>query len=215
MPAHSTTVSVSMRPRVVSTARMTPRAMSKPVTSHQPSACAPAAQAARPIASVPRSALAMPSVGVCSPPRMRSGSIRPMCARTFLWRQQLGRQPERQRPPVAPVQLVPALGSGGDLDAPDGVEARHAVELEAGEQTDRLLREAGHRVRRVVLEDQSRRVRRRAAGLPQRALIENDDVAAPEQREMVGHAGAGDATADDDDAGVPRGGIIEVKGHGF
>ncbi len=54
--------------------------------------------------------------------------------------------------------------------------------------------------RRARLADESRRVPGRAAGEP--ALLEQDDVAHAELREVVGSRHAGDAAADDDDARV-------------
>jgi hypothetical protein len=68
-------------------------------------------------------------------------------------------------------------------------------------QLDRLLGEQRHRARRVVLEHEARRVRRRAARLPERALVDEHDVGASELGEVVGDAGACHAAADDEDAG--------------
>jgi hypothetical protein len=117
----------------------------------------------------------------------------------LLGRQQLRRQPEGHRAPEPAVQLLPALGRRRDLDPADAVEAP-----ELAEQLDRLLREPRHRARRVVLEHESRRVGRRAARLPQRALVDEHDVGAPQLGQVVGHAGARDAPADDHDSGRLR-----------
>jgi hypothetical protein len=62
---------------------------------------------------------------------------------------------------------------------------------------DRPLRQPRHRARRVVLEDQAGRVRRRAAGLEQRPLVDDDDVLPAALGEVVGDAGAGDPGAND------------------
>ena len=101
-------------------------------------------------------------------------------------------EPEAARPRPAAVELGPALLGGGDLDAAHGMEG-----VQRGELLDRPLRQARHRARRVVLEDQPGRVRGRAAGLPQRPLVD-DTISLPAALgEMVGDAGAGDAGADD------------------
>jgi hypothetical protein len=52
-----------------------------------------------------------------------------------------------------------------------------------------------------VLEDQPGRVRGRAAGLEQRALVDDHDLTPAALGQVVGHAGAGDAGPDHDDAG--------------
>jgi hypothetical protein len=57
--------------------------------------------------------------------------------------------------------------------------------------------QARHRPRRVVLEHEPRRVRRRAAGLPQRPGVDDDQPIPPARGEVVGDAGAGDPGAND------------------
>ena len=54
---------------------------------------------------------------------------------------------------------------------------------------------------RVVLEHEPGRVRRRAAGLPQRTLVEKDDAVPALLGQVVGNARAGDPAADDHHAG--------------
>src|SRR5207247_181262 len=65
-------------------------------------------------------------------------------------------------------------------------------------EADRVLRDPAHRPRRVRLEGQAGRVRRGAARLEQWALIDQEDVARAELREVVRGRGADDAGADDD-----------------
>ena len=103
---------------------------------------------------------------------------------------------EAARPRPAAVELGPALVGRGDLDAAHRVEG-----AERGELLDRPLRQARHRARRVVLEDQPGRVRGRAAGLEQRALVDDHDLLPAALGQVVGHAGAGDAGPDHDHAG--------------
>ncbi len=107
-------------------------------------------------------------------------------------RQETGLQAEGQSPPVAPVELLPALGRRRDLDAADGVEA-----ADAGVERDRSPGEPGHRVGRVDLEHETRGVRRRAARLPQRPLVDEDDVGPTQTREVVCQTGARDAAPHD------------------
>ena len=126
----------------------------------------------------------------------------------LLGREQRGGQPEGLRTAVAPVQLLPAGGGRGHLDAADGLER-----AERAEELDRLLGEQRHRRRRVVLEDEARRVRRRASGLPQRALVEQHDVAAAELGQVVRDAGPRDAAADDDDARGGGQGLVRNRAH--
>ena len=87
------------------------------------------------------------------------------------------------------------------IDPADPVPARLPVHLELAEQRHGVAGHRGHHVRRVELEDQPRRVRRRAAGLQQRPLVDEDDVGPALPGEVVGHAGAGDAGPDDHHTG--------------
>ena len=128
---------------------------------------------------------------------IRSGSRSGMRSATSRRREQLGVEPVAERAAVAAVELVPALLGRRDLDAADRVEAGQPVELERLSSVDRRPRELRHRVRRVELEHEPRRVRRRAAGLPQRALVDDHDVGPALAREVVGDARADDAGADD------------------
>ena len=64
-----------------------------------------------------------------------------------------------------------------------------------------LGRERRHLLGVVDGEDEVRRVSGRAAGVRQRALVEQHDVGPAQPREVVGEAVADDAAADDDGAG--------------
>ena len=79
--------------------------------------------------------------------------------------------------------------------------SRPGGRLRAPELLGRPLCQARHRPRRVVLEDQPRSVRRRAAGLEQRPLVDDHDLVPAALGEVVCDAGAGDAGPDHDDAG--------------
>jgi DNA-binding GntR family transcriptional regulator len=111
--------------------------------------------------------------------------------------EQRGVQPEAERAAVAARELGPALLGRRDLDAADRVEARQPVELERAEQRARGLRELRHRRRRVELEDEPGGVRRRAARLPQRPLVDHHQVGPALADQMMGHRGARDAGPDD------------------
>jgi hypothetical protein len=104
-------------------------------------------------------------------------------------------EPEAARARPAAVELGPALLGGGDLDAAHRMEG-----VQRGQLLHRPLRQARHRARRVVLEHEPRRVGGRAAGLPQRALVDDDDLLPAPLGEVVGDARAGDPGADDDHA---------------
>ena len=96
-------------------------------------------------------------------------------------------------------ELLHALGRARDLDAA-GLEER--VEL-------LVLREAVERELRHLLvvvdeEDEVGRVAGGAARIGQRALVDLDDVAPAQARQVVGHGVAHDAGADDDALGLAR-----------
>ena len=126
----------------------------------------------------------------------------------LLGREQRRGQAERLRPAVAAMELLPARVGRRDLDAADRVEG-----AERAEELDRLPGEQRHGRRAVVLEHEPRGVRRRAARLPQRALVEQHDVAAAELRQVVGDAGPGDAAADDHDARRRGEGLHRYRAH--
>jgi hypothetical protein len=98
--------------------------------------------------------------------------------------------PARARP--AAVELGQAFVGRGDLDAADRV-----VGVVRGQRLDRPLRQARHRARRVVLEDEAGGMRRRATGREQLPSVDHDDVLPASLGEVVGDAGAGDPGAND------------------
>jgi hypothetical protein len=86
---------------------------------------------------------------------------------------------------------------GGDLHATDRVEARLAVEFQPRIAPDAVAREVGHRLRRIGLEDEPRRMRGRPARLEQRPLIQDHHVPPAEIGEMRRGAAADDAGPDE------------------
>src|SRR4029453_12260399 len=106
------------------------------------------------------------------------------------------------RPPEFAPQIEPPLRRPGDLQAPDAVPARLTVELQRAVELDRPPGQRRHRLRGVRLENQTWRMRRGAAGVEQRPLIEYDDVAQPLSCQIVGRTGADDAGSDDDERGA-------------
>ena len=104
------------------------------------------------------------------------------------------------------AQLLHPLLGARDLDAAAlGVDA-HLVVL------PRAFRgEVRHLLRVVDGEDEVRGVAGRAAGVRQRALVEQHDVCPPEPGEVVGDAVADDAAADDDGARAGRKAAHEVS----
>lgn len=93
-------------------------------------------------------------------------------------------------------QVGEAFGGPGDLEAADRFGAGLAVELHACPELDSAACEAGHGLGGVDLEDEAGRGGR-AAGLEERALVDDDDFAPAEFRQVVSEAAAGDAGADD------------------
>ena len=109
--------------------------------------------------------------------------------------EELGVDAPRHRRRRPPLQLLHPLGRAGDLDAAAPGEDAHLLVLD-----DAVEGERGHLLRVVGQEDEVRRVTGRAAGVRQRPLVEQDDVAPAETGEVPGHAVADDAGADDHDA---------------
>ncbi len=105
----------------------------------------------------------------------------------------------RLRVAVPAVQLSPALRGRRDLQAADGVEAPGPVQRQVRELAHRVLRQLGHRLAGIGLEDQSRRVRARPAGGEQRSLVEHGDVGPTAFGQLVGQRAPDDAGADDHD----------------
>ena len=99
-------------------------------------------------------------------------------------------------------QVDEAFGGPGYLEAADRFGAGLAVELHACPELDGAARESGHGLGGVDLEDEAGRVGGRAAGLEERALVDDDDFAPAEFRQVVCDAAAGDAGADDYRAGA-------------
>ena len=100
---------------------------------------------------------------------------------------------------VAPAQVGEARLRRGHLQAADLPEAPLPVERQPAVLRDRVLRELGHRLRRVGLEDETRRVRGRAARRVQRPLLEHRDVGPATGDELVGEGRAHDPRPDDHD----------------
>ena len=112
----------------------------------------------------------------------------------------------------APATAVPSLSfqvgeplrRPGHLEAAHGLGARNAVEFQPRPQVDGVASKARHRLGGVDLEDEARGVGRGAAGLEERALIDDDDVPPPKLCQVVCDAATGDPRANDDRPGAPR-----------
>ena len=100
------------------------------------------------------------------------------------------------------MELPKAVIGQGQLEAAHLVEAPRPVELERARLLDGVAGELGHGLGAVRLEHEPRRVRRRAAGREQRALLDDDDVGPAAQDELVRDRTADDAGSDDRDAGL-------------
>ena len=94
----------------------------------------------------------------------------------------------------AALELFDPLRRSGDLDAAALGEDAELLVL-----PDAVEREGGHLLGVIGQEDEVRRVPRRATRARQRAFLDEHDVAPTEAGQVVGHAVAHDARADDDD----------------
>src|SRR5207237_6915290 len=114
-------------------------------------------------------------------------------------RQELGRLPPglRRRDPAP--QLLQPLRRPRELEPAALREDAELLVLE-----DAVLGELRHLLRVVDREDEVRRMAGRAAGVRQRPLLEQDDVAPALLRQVVDDAVADDPGADNDDAGLIR-----------
>ena len=99
------------------------------------------------------------------------------------------------------VQLLQALLGARDLDAAALREDAELLVL-----AHALERELRHLLRVVDREDEVRRVAGRAAGVRERPLVDQHDVAPAELGEVVGEAVADDAGADHDRTRASRAG---------
>ena len=109
--------------------------------------------------------------------------------------EQLGLDPPRARRGHPTGQLLHALGRAGDLDPTALGEDAELLVL-----PDAVQGQGRHLARVVGREDEVGGVPGRAAGVRQRPLVEQDDLAVAEPREVVDEAVADDAGPDDDDA---------------
>ncbi len=196
-PQATKTVSASISPSSVRTRRTRPFSVSIPVTSRParivsaPSCCADSR------ISVPaRSGSTTDTPGVYQPPRMTSGFTYGHALDDALGGEQLGvGLAPRGRRRLAPLELLEPLLRARHLDAAaDGEHAELVVLARA------VLRQRRHLLRVVDGEDEVRGVPRGAAGVRQASLLDQDEVAPAEPREVVDEAVADDAGADDDGA---------------
>ena len=110
-----------------------------------------------------------------------------------------GRDPPGRGGGHPALELLHPLRRPGDLDAARLEEDPQLLVL-----VDAVDREGRHLLGVVGQEDEVRGVAGRAAGAGQRALLEQDDVRPALLGQVVGHAAADDAGADDDDVGPIR-----------
>ena len=111
-------------------------------------------------------------------------------------------EPPGGRVGVAAPQLGEALGRGRHLERADLPPGAALGRVERAVELARPLRERARELRAVGLEAEPGRVERRAAGVADRALVDDDDVAHAGEREVVRGGAADDARADHDDFGA-------------
>ena len=191
-------MSAGIVPSDVATPVTRPPLCSMPITLVDSRNTAPRAWARRTSATTTRVALASPSVGTYSPPRICRLVDQRMQPNAFLGLEHGALDAPRGGPALPAMQFGEALRGRGNFQTADLVEAPLAVEIDAGELLDRVSGELRHRLRRVGLKDQTRCVRCRAPGQRQRALIQHGNPVPAAGGEFIGQVGAHDAGADDD-----------------
>ena len=149
---------------------------------------------------VARAARARPSLGMCRPPSTSSSFEQRVQLHALGGVDQPGLDAPRRRVAELALQLLEPLLGCRDLEPADLVEAAEPVLLQGEQLLHGVLREQGHRLRRVGLEYQTRRVGGRAAGHVERTLLDDGDVGPAAGDEFVGEVGPDDAGADDHDA---------------
>ena len=197
MPAAETTISVAIRPCGVTTARTRPLATSMPVTGVCAWKVAPrsAAAAARPLRDRRRVDHAVAGDEERAVQVVRAEN-RDHPAR-LVRADQARVQPPRHRLPDAPLQLLPPLRRRGDLHAA-GAPERPLRRRDLAVQFRAPHRQLGDALGDVVLEHHPRRVRGRAPVLPERPLLQHDDVAPAHPRQFIRRAAPDDPRADND-----------------
>jgi len=95
------------------------------------------------------------------------------------------------------------LGAGrrcGDFEAADGEEARFAAPAEGAEFVDGVLRQLGHDLRTISLENHSRGVRARTPGIGKSPGIDHGDVGPTLRGDFVRERGSNDTAPNDYDS---------------
>ena len=199
-PQAMTTTSALTWPRSVWMPRMRPSTTSMPeISVWAEIVSAPMSRAASRMSVPARSESTTPTPGVWKPSRMIESSTNG--TRFFTSAGVMSSDvdaPRLGRGHPAAQLLAPLLGAR-DLDA-----AALREDAQLAVLADAVERELGHLLAVVGQEDEVRGVAGRAARVRERALVEQQDVAPAEPRQVVGHAVADDAGADDDDACVLR-----------
>ena len=112
--------------------------------------------------------------------------------------EQMGLHPPTHAIPGLAFQVGETLLRPSHFKATHALGARLAIEFQLAPKLNRIARKARHGLRRIELENETRGVRGRAAGLKQRSLLDDDDIPPAEFRQMVRDAATGDARANDD-----------------
>ena len=193
-PQQTKTYSVSIGPLSVCTRRTRPFSTSIPVTS----VLAETVSAPRPVAasriSVPaRSESTQPTAGVWKPPRMISSLMKGTSSFTCAGVSSSEGSPHEIDEVMRRLNSSSRSWRPRDLDP-----AAHRVHAELDVLLRRVARERRHLLRVVDGEDEVGGVSGRAARVRERPLVEQHEVAPAEPGEVMNHAVADDAGADDD-----------------
>ena len=97
------------------------------------------------------------------------------------------------------MQIGPPFLRAGDFETSDGMPAGLAIELERLIDSNGLMREIGHHLRPVCLEDEAGGVRGRAPGGEERSGIDHHDFGFTELTQVIRRTASDNARADDRD----------------
>ena len=199
MPVANTTASVSMLPCSVSTPETAPAPVRSPVTATSSTMRTPRLRAPLAKAMVVSTGEVWPSRGMYRAPTRSSVRISGQRSRTSSMPISRVSTPHRHRHRRAPPDLLPALGVGRHRDRPGRAVSGGlaGLVLERLEERGRVGGQLGEAVGGLELRHEPGRMPCGAAG--ELALLEHHHVGDPPPGQVVGHAAAHDAAADNND----------------
>ena len=132
---------------------------------------------------------------------MQFAGVQQRIARLALARiEQVRLQPEGLGPTGAALQFLPALCRAGHLQPADQRRALLLLKLQLRIQRHTVARKLRQHARAADAAQPAGRMAGGSAGVKQGALVQHHNIAPAAQRQMVGHAAAGNAGSDNHDA---------------